>query len=233
MGWIESTAKGYSGAGITFENLLGKTKDREGLPDYKGIEIKTKYAKRNEYISLFHATPNNRPLEIKRIQSIYGYPDQDFPEFNVFNISLYGTKFIILSNKYKFKIKIDRVFKKVHLIIWDISNNKIDDSIYWTFDLLREKLEKKFKYLFFIRAERKWDWETYKVYFKYTNFVFYMLKSFSSFIDLIESGDIKITFRIGVVKSGYKFGQIHDHGTAFEIHQHSLDKLFNNIDELV
>ena len=233
LDWVESVAKGYSGAGLTFEHLLGKEKDRDGEPDYKGIEIKTKYAKFNQYVALFHATPNNQPLVIKRMQEVYGYPDQDYPQFKVFNVSIYGNKIISSPNKYKLKIEVNRKLELISLVIFDVNDKVIDYSISWSFDLLREKLEKKFKYLFFIRADRKWDYASYKVYFRYTNFKFYMLKDFSSFVDLLEKGDIKITFHIGVVKSGYKFGHIHDHGTAFEIHQDSLDKLFNNIDELI
>ena len=42
MNWIATKANGYGGAGQTLEILLKKAIDRDILPDYHGIEIKTK-----------------------------------------------------------------------------------------------------------------------------------------------------------------------------------------------
>ena len=41
MNWIKNVGKGYSSAGKTLENILGKTDDYESLPDFDGIELKT------------------------------------------------------------------------------------------------------------------------------------------------------------------------------------------------
>ena len=43
MGLIESKRKGATGIGYTFECLLNKQEESFDIPDYKGIEIKTKY----------------------------------------------------------------------------------------------------------------------------------------------------------------------------------------------
>lgn len=44
-GWIMSSQKGTSGVGITFEKLIGKNKENFEIPDFEGIEIKTKITK--------------------------------------------------------------------------------------------------------------------------------------------------------------------------------------------
>lgn len=55
----------------------------------------------------------------------------------------------------------------------------------------------------------------------------YKLKSFSTFIDLIEKGIIKVQFKIGRFKKGKRMGEIHDRGTGFQIKTSDLTKLFD------
>lgn len=55
------------------------------------------------------------------------------------------------------------------------------------------------------------------------------LRDTQTFFNLIEQGKIRITFHIGVFYSGKRYGQIHDHGTSFEIKEQDLDLLFNKI----
>ena len=38
MNWIKNVGKGYSSAGKTLENILGKTDDYESLPDFEPAE---------------------------------------------------------------------------------------------------------------------------------------------------------------------------------------------------
>ena len=90
--WVEGKSKGFGDAGITLEAILGKERENFELPDYQGIEIKTKYSTKESYITLFTAVPDSYLFEIKRIVREYGYPDSNYPEFKVFNLSLYGNR---------------------------------------------------------------------------------------------------------------------------------------------
>ena len=72
MGLIESKRKGATGIGYTFECLLNKQEESFDIPDYKGIEIKTKYIYSRGKIHLFCAAPDGDYLfENKRLVEKY------------------------------------------------------------------------------------------------------------------------------------------------------------------
>ena len=112
--WIESKCKGNAGVGVTLELLLGKQKENFEIPDYEGIELKTKCSEKENHISLFNSVPDSYLFEIKRLQENYGYPDSQFPQYNVFNISIYGNRKKKLNNHY-FKLFVDWNNKNVVL----------------------------------------------------------------------------------------------------------------------
>lgn len=225
--WIESKGKGNNNVGITLESLLNKDIENFELPDYKGIEVKAKYSKKESHITLFNATPDSYLFEIKRLYHEYGYPDKELPQFNVFNLSIYGNRKIRLNKNY-FKLYVDNTNKRITLRIYDINHKIIDELISWSFDMLREKLERKLTYLALVRADKKYI--NNKIYFKYHTINFYKFDCFDKFLWLIENGMIRITFRIGIYKKGQKFGQIYDHGTCFSIDERYVSRLFNKID---
>ena len=104
------------------------------------------------------------------------------------------------------------------------SKKLIDDKTFWSFELLKEKLYRKLKYLMFIKAKRKYEFPY--VYYKYTQAQFYILKSFDNFLKAIEQGNIRVTFKINAILSGKNKGKTHDHGTSFEIQEKDLEKIF-------
>lgn len=224
--WIESKSKGNGGVGITLESLLQKEKENFEIPDYKGIELKAKCSKKESHITLFSAVPDSYLFEIKRLLQEYGYPDSQYQEFKIFNVSVYGNRRIKLNNHY-FKIYVDWQNQKVILRVYDKNFNIIDQLTSWSFTLLKEKLERKLTQLALVHAECKFEHN--KVYFKYVDINFYQLNSFERFLTLIEIGMITITFRIGVYKSGRRFGQIYDHGTCFSIDESDISRLFDRV----
>lgn len=225
--WIESKSKGNSGVGITLESLLQKEKENFEIPDYKGIELKAKCSKKETHITLFSAVPDSYLFEIKRILQEYGYPDSQYPQFNIFNLSVYGNRRIKLNDHY-FKLYVDWENKKVILRIYDKKLNIVDELTSWSFDILQEKLERKLSKLAFVHAERKFEHNT--VFFKYTQIDFYKLTSFEKFLILIENGMVRITFRISVYKDEKRLGQIYDHGTCFSIDENDISRLFEKIE---
>ena len=89
-GWILSQGNGNGAGGITFEKLLNIQTNNFEIPDFKDIELKVKYSNKEKYISLFNATPDSFLYEIKRINDEYGYSDKDFPNYNIFQTSVYS-----------------------------------------------------------------------------------------------------------------------------------------------
>ena len=222
----KSLRKSTTGLGYTFETLLNKKEDNKFLPDYKGIEIKTKLGYSKYGISLFTLTPrsNNNELAINRIYNNYSYKKDQFRSFKG---NVYSKSTNIIGNKYILKTKIDYENKKIILLISDINLNLLDDTIYWTFDSIKERLYTKLQYLALIKGY------PYRInnttYYKYTNIDFYKLTNFENFIYLLENDLIYITFNISTYKSGKLKGNIHDHGTSFRIRTIALDILFDEI----
>ena len=99
-----------------------------------------------------------------------------------------------------FNIKVDYKEKKIRLIVTNINNDIVDDITSWSFDLLKEKLERKLMFLCYVEANKVFYKN--KLYVKYTNDEYFKLKGFDNFIQLIDNGVIGISFKIGTFKSG-------------------------------
>ncbi len=227
LGWVKSVNEGKGSIGLTLEKLLGKEKENFEFPDYLGIELKThkKYSK--SYTTLFNATPDGRYLfEIKRLQQMYGYPDRILKYCKVLKGEVNAIEKQKIGLWYSYKLEIDYLEEKIYLCIYR-NSQLIDKETFWTFRLLKEKLERKLTILAYIDAKEK-RVGTEK-YFQYTSLKLYHLRNFSCFLKSIEKGKITICFTIGVFRTGSKKGKIHDHGTAFRIKKRDLKSLFYQI----
>lgn len=229
MGYVKATRSGYTGIGKTFEDLLGKKEDSLELPDYHGIEIKTKRGYSNSYTTLFGATPQGKKeFEIKRLRSAYGYPDSVYKSQKLLQNSVQANCSTLIGGKFLFKLVVDYEQQKIFLLITDMYMNFIEKKSYWTFEALKTKLERKLQYLALVKA---WPNEINgEMYYKYYDIDFYKLKDFEEFIKLIEDGTIRITFKIGIFKKGARAGELHDRGTSFEIQEIDMYKLFDKIE---
>jgi len=227
MGWVKSVDEGKGSVGLTLERLLGKEKENFEFPDYLGIELKThkKYSK--SYTTLFNATPDGTYLfEIKRLQQLYGYPDRVLKYCKVLQGEVNALEKKKIGLWYSYQLEVDYCEEKVYLCIYR-ENRLIDKETFWSFALLKEKLERKLSILAFIDAEeKKIDDE---IYFKYLSLRIYCLRNFTSFLKALERGNIVVCFTIGVFRKGKKKGDIHDHGTAFRIQKRDLKKLFYRV----
>lgn len=223
-GWVKSLYNGTGGIGITLEKLLNITTNTFEIPDYEQIEIKTKLNNNKGYISLFNATPDSYLFEIKRILKTYGYPDSKNQQYKVFNLSFYSNKKIYIGNNLYGTLKIDRKEKKIILLIIDSSYQLVDSDCSWSFELLKEKINRKLQYLFLVYADKTVI--NNEIYYKYLKYSCYLFKSFEKFLENFENGNLRITFKIGVIKNGPKKGQIKNHGTSFDINQSKLEGVF-------
>ena len=227
MGWIESMRKGTTGIGYTFEWLLGKPEESFPIPDYGSIEIKTRYKNSKRDITLFNATPDGDYLfPIKRIYERFGIKDKEYPNCKKFYANI-STIPHYTGIYYKFKLVVDEDEEKIKILVIDNNNKCIDPKISWSFQFLKEKLERKLKYLALVKAECYCNIE--KQFFHYYEITFYMMKNFNTFIDLLKKGIIKTTFMIGFYKSGPKFGEMNNHGVGFDIAEEDLPKLFHKV----
>lgn len=226
MGWTKSIRKGSTGVGITFENLLNINENNFEIPDFKGIEIKTKRSYSSAYTTLFNATPDGPGFhETARLKSNYGYPHSKYKIYKVLNNSVFATQKTRIGIRYYFQLNIDRKREKVFLLIFDIHGNLIENEIFWYFDTLKEKLYRKLNLIAVIDSKVKTIGT--QEYFKYFNLTIYKFKGFEDFLALLETGIIRVTFKINVFLSGKRQGEIHDHGTGFDIKESDLLKLYD------
>ena len=176
LGWIKSIRKGSTGIGATFEKLLGVNENSFEIPDFDGIEIKTKRNYSNSFTSLFNYSPEGKySYEIEKIKDKYGYPDKIIKKYKVLNKSFYcNTK--IRVNNYYFILKVNMESKKIILNIIDLYGKLVENNIYWDFDEIKEKLNRKLHFLAFVNASRKIV--NNDEYFKYYKMDLYELKNF-------------------------------------------------------
>ena len=88
--WCEALSGGNGNVGMTFEKKIGIEPNQFSIPDFEGIEIKTKLDGTKPAITLFSATFDGTYLfEMKRIAETYGIFDNTFKNTNnSYNLSI-------------------------------------------------------------------------------------------------------------------------------------------------
>ena len=156
MGWVKSNTNNYGAIGNTFERLIGIPANELEIPDFHQIEIKTKTKHSNSYTCLFNCTPTGPHYhEVERLKEKYGYPDSKLKEYNVLNTSICSNQKNKVGLNFFFKLEVDRIKKKLYLLIYNKQENLIENIVYWDFDVLEEKLYRKLKYLAYVKALKK------------------------------------------------------------------------------
>ena len=229
MGYIKGVCNGLSSIGRTFESELNLEENGFCVPDYYGIEIKTRRAYSKSYITLFNAVPDGEDLfELERLKDSYGYPCKKDRKYKVLYVETYGNKMCFAGIKYQYKIDVDRNEKRVYLCIYNRYGDLLERKVYWSFANLEERLNTKLKKLAIVNA-----W-TNKIdncdYFKYYKIAFFKLRNFARFLDLLENGTIKFVIKIGIYLDEKNYGKMYDHGCGFSISDDDVCKLFYKID---
>lgn len=224
-GYIKGIYNNFSAIGRTFEEELNLFENEFCVPDYYGIEIKTRRAYSKSYITLFNAVPDGEDLfEIERLKDSYGYPSKKDRKYKVIYIEAYGNKLNYAGIKYQYRVEVDRKERKVYLCIYNSYDELVEKRIYWSFDYLKERIVTKVKYLAVVNAWTNeingWN------YFKYYKIAFFKLKSFDKFLDLLENGTIKLVVKVGIYLDEKRYGKTYDHGCGFAISDNDLCKLF-------
>ena len=222
-GYITSFYEYRHSAGLTFERLLGKESDELFWPDYNGIEIKTKQEHSKSRISLFTAVPDGKFLY--RIQYLYDKYGKEDNNSKKFNIELKANK-LNFYNKRIFRIFVDRKNQWIVLKIYDYNKTLIDDSVVWSFDLIKERLNLKLQKLALVKCCTKRENNRDKYW--YYKIIFYKDIIFDKFLEQLEKGNISIKFTISTFKFGKRAGQLHNHGTIFAIEAENLEDIYLN-----
>ena len=228
MNWIENSLPHYRNAGLLFEALIGKKGDSYSVPDYYEIEIKT-HRKNGQFpITLFNFSPISYSTNMPPCQYLvdnYGYKNKTNGEYKILYTNVFYNKITTVHSYYKFKLNINEKKERLELHIYNSNKHLMDNStIIWPYEIIKDKLENKLKFLAYIEYQRKYENKT--EYFKFIDIQFYDFTDFDTFIKLIKQQKIKISFNLGVYRSGEKKGKVYDHGTAFRIWSYDLPLLF-------
>lgn len=224
-GYIKGIYNNLSAIGRTFENELNLPENEFGVPDYYGIEIKTRRAYSKSAITLFNAVPDGEDLfEVERLKNIYGYPSRNDRKYKVLYIEAYGNKLNYAGVKFQYKLNVDRKERKVYLCVYNRYDELIERKVYWSFDYLEERLMVKLKKLAIVNTWTNTidNWN----YFKYYKIAFFKLKSFDNFLNLLEDGTIKLVFKVGIYFDEKRYGKTYDHGCGFAIKDEDICKLY-------
>lgn len=226
MGWIQSKYGGFGSIGRTFEDLIGLSRNEFEIPDFNGIEIKTKRETSNSYISLFNAAMDGKKLfETRNFVNRFGWPNRNYPSTKVLYGNIFGNKMTYIGVKHIMKLDVNYSDKCVYLNVYSKFGYCLSYKEYcWSFDLLEEKLTRKLTFLALVIARNRYIGD--KEFFYYKEIMFYRLISFEKFCELIETGIIRVSFKVGVCNSGKNAGKTYDHGTCFSIRECDLEKLF-------
>lgn len=222
----KSLRNGSTGIGYTFETLIGKKEDSLCLPDYKGIEIKTKLGYSKSSMTLFTSNPQ-RDDDIKAIDFLidkFGYTKKADKVLKRFTCCLYSNKLSNLKSNFLCKLNIDMKNNKLQMLILNRNLEIIDNGIYWNLDILKNKLYTKLNYLALVKGY------PYKInneiYYKYTSLSFYKLKGFSNFLELLRNDNVQVLFSIEILTDKNNHKKIHNRGGTFRININKIDELF-------
>ncbi|ART93594.1 MvaI/BcnI restriction endonuclease family protein [Zymomonas mobilis] len=231
MGFVASRRKHNTGIGKTLEDIIGVVENNKSEADLHGVEIKSQRHLTSSLVTLFTKAPNF-PVSANRIlKDNYGYPDDEYPDINVLHTSIFCEKFSINQKSgYRFSLRVDRINQKLHIDVYDLNNNLINNDIYYTFYTL-EKCLKKINILAYISAENRLINGCEEFFFKNAK-IFYGLKEFDIFLNEIENRNIMYDIRLGAYKSGKNYGKPHDHGSGFRIKRDNIKSLYNGYIDL-
>lgn len=226
MGWIPSNRFHDTGIGKTFEDFIGVIENNKSSADYKGIiELKSARELSEAMVTLFTKSP--RPHGVNNVlRKTFGYSDGEYKNTKILHTTFSGDKFNTCKGKYGFILKVNFKESKINIVIKNLGNNTINNSVkaYYPFGELKDKIETKCKYIVFISADSKK--EGGKESFKFNSAMLLSGLTFLKFLEFLKKGLIKYDFRLGVYRTGKHIGKSHDHGSGFRISKKDIKRVF-------
>lgn len=215
--WIFTPRKRTDGLlGNVFEDLIGKEEDNLSIADWRGIELKTTRNSTSSLVTLFSKSPDHPKGANSYLRLNYGSLNEEHG-LKVLNTTINAVSFNNHREGYSYKIGVDRVNKRLNLIIVESSSKKVlDDKVYWDFAVLEKALKTKLKTIAIIYGDEKEEFG--QTFVRFTKLKVINGLDMDSLLSALENGDLKIDIRIGVYSSGKNKGKTHDHGTGFRIH---------------
>ena len=224
----KSLRKGSTGIGYTFESLIGKKEDTSYQPDFKGIELKTKFGYSKSPLTLFGlAFKRDDDINIyKYLVKKLGYFKNNQKEIKHLAVEIYTKKLTKMKSGLFLTLKINLNENKIKLVIIDEQFNIIDNNIYWNLNDVYERLLIKLNYMALIKGyPYKYKNE---IYYKYTSLNIYKLKGTEEFLKLLQAGYIFITISISYDMKN-AIPKIKNCNISFRLNMNGINYLFKKI----
>lgn len=214
MGFVKTRRPGPTGVGYTLESLLGIKENNSPRGDLLGMEIK---AYRDDEVFFNDRTRMNlflkEPIWVDDLTTAdrirkYGYVGK-------FNRQSWYQSVTNKQNQNELTLRVQRDLQRVEL---EKSSRVIG---YWTFDTLERRLREKLTEMVFVSAATQHNGA--EEVFHYRSVTWCNRPALTSFLELIESGDVVLELRMHLKESG----SARNHGTAFRLHKHRIRDLFH------
>lgn len=225
LGFVDSKRIHDTGIGKTFEDLMGVVENNKPSADFKGlIEIKSARELSSAMLTLFTKSPEPKGINTI-LKNKFGYSDGDYSDLNILHTTFSGNDFNNSKGNFGFKLDVDNKTKNIFIRIKNLKTNKEEDvNSFYPFEIIKNILETKLKYIIFIDTECKK--EAGKELFKFNRAKLLSGLTLEKFITLVNQGIIKYDFRLGVYRTGKNKGKAHDHGSGFRILKGDIEKAF-------
>ncbi len=211
QGFVESSRKGSTGVGHTFEKLLGLKENNLALPDIDKLEIKTHREQSHNMITLF--TFNKKVWQIDPLEAIKKYGSHD-PNGR---LGMYYTMSLTPNSAGLFLTVNDKEISVQHtsgecIAIWQLAT-------------LAERFSQKMPALLFVSAHTEERAGIEYFHFYRAQLMQGTKKELLS--DLFKAGHLLLDLRLHD-----KGTSARNHGTGFRVYENKLPLLFNNIEDI-
>jgi hypothetical protein len=210
-------AKKNDGAvGNTFESLLGVSENNLRAPDFAEWECKSQRQHTSSAATLFSRKPDFPVKADHHMREEWGIPDPtgQYPHIKVFRTSVYAHRWAEVYGKYRMKLEVNESENKLKILLCDLDETLIDDSVYWFLDSLK-KASSKLKNTFLVKAEEKVI--DGKIHFKFLEGHACVGFNFERCIELIKEGKVRYDNRLGIYRTGKLKGKPHNHGGGLRL----------------
>lgn len=220
---IPSVRENSTGIGMTTEHELGIKENNSCGPDVGSLEVKSHRIGTHSPITLFTLSPTSENKNAYLMDN-YGESYPENPSQKKLHVSIFADRKSTYARNYSFKLYNNPEKKIVEVRVYD-GEELTDNSVYYTYTKLEERLNAKLKHLLLLRAKSSYandggEMFDYKECIKFTD------TSFDKFLKMLDVGKIQYDIRIGRYQSGVRKGRSHDHGSAFRIKEEDLTGLY-------
>ena len=204
--FVQSMRKGDTGIGYTLESLLDIKENNVPLADLGEIELKAYRKDSCSMLTLFTCEPKPAGGERdKMLLNQFGYSSEKKGRAKELYCTINASRF----NNQSLKLCVEKNVIRV-------TSDKKNMNVYWDFESLGERFDKKIQKLIVVEAEAMFEDDSERFHFSNA----YLLEGFNfvSFCKLVSTDAITVDFRMHLRTKG----TVRNHGTAFRVHKRRL-----------